>query len=89
MKPGWQTTELWLSIAVLVLVNVGGAIDGSPAAAKIGSALVAIGYAIARALTKINTGGTVVDAVIAAGPAGPQGPAGLQAPAAPAAPKVP
>jgi len=88
-KAGWQTTELWLSIAALILVNVGGTIDGSPTATKIGTALVALGYVLARTLTKINAGETVPQAIMEAGPVGPPGPAGIQGPAAPVIPVAP
>lgn len=53
MKPGWQTTEFWLTLIAAVQPFVSPAITPEKATA-ISAALVAI-YSIARAITKRQT----------------------------------
>ncbi|MEE8494672.1 MAG: hypothetical protein V3S25_11565 [Nitrospirales bacterium] len=55
MKPGIQTSEFKMALAVLVLIAVGTAFSGSPvaeAAGYIGAALTAAGYGFVRAVSK-------------------------------------
>lgn len=53
MKPGWKTTEFWLSLGTLVLTNVQGSLP--PAVQVAVSGVVTVGYAVARALAKRST----------------------------------
>lgn len=55
LKPGYQTTELW----VVILTNIGLVVSASadwlpPRYAAIGSAVATAAYAIARGLSKLN-----------------------------------
>jgi hypothetical protein len=58
LKPGYKTTEFWLSLAAMVLgaIYSSGAISDSGTAAKIAglaaSVLGALGYAVSRGLAK-------------------------------------
>ena len=65
-KPGIATTEFWLSIIAMVLVNLPQAFIENPpqwvtVAGLIGSALIAMGYGVSRALTKSNSTGVNVE----------------------------
>lgn len=55
MKPGYQTTEFWLTILANVLANFGpvAAAAGPKTAAVIGAATVAV-YTASRAYVKAN-----------------------------------
>jgi len=55
MRPGYQTTEFWLSLLALVLLNVGAALaEGQLRVVllAVGNALVAAGYSLSRGLAK-------------------------------------
>ena len=60
MKPGYKTTEFWLSLAAAIvgaLLASGAFEDGSAVARLLGvvaSALAAIGYAASRGFVKAN-----------------------------------
>lgn len=55
-KPGWKTSEFWLS-ALTILGSLFGALQGKipDTVAEVGAAVVTAGYAIARAITKKGT----------------------------------
>lgn len=57
MKPGIKTSEFWLSIGAMVLVNLPQVFVENPpqwvlVAGLVGSALIAAGYGVSRAITK-------------------------------------
>lgn len=54
-KPGWKTTEFWLSLFTAAAAGLG-AVGGflPPTIASIAGAVVTAGYSIARGLTKAN-----------------------------------
>lgn len=58
MKPGYKTTELWITVATDVGM-LAAALTGElpPKWAAIATAVSAVGYAIARGLAKQNTPG--------------------------------
>ena len=64
MKPGWKTTEFWLSVMALLvgaLIASGAFADGGTLAqvlAFAASALTALGYTVARGLAKKGEGST-------------------------------
>ena len=60
-KPGIKTTEFWLCIIAMVLVNLPQVFVENPpqwvlVAGLIGSALIAMGYGISRAVSKTGEG---------------------------------
>lgn len=62
MKPGIKTTEFWLALIAMVFVNLPQVFVTDPpqwvlVAGLIGSALIAAGYGVSRAVAK--TGGAV------------------------------
>lgn len=75
MKPGYKTTEFWLSLAAMVigaLASSGLIIDGSVWAkivGVVGSVLGALGYTAARAYAKM--GETKAEAMKAVSQGGP------------------
>ena len=55
MKPGYTTTEFWISALTIVgLVVSSAASTLPPRYAAIGAAVAAASYAIARGLSKVN-----------------------------------
>lgn len=55
MKPGIATTEFWVSLVALILVNVGGILaegELSTIMLTVGNALIAAGYTFARSSVK-------------------------------------
>lgn len=56
MKPGWKSTEFWLTVAfaVLALVSVLADLIPNPTVAVIALAVVKAGYNIARGLAKMT-----------------------------------
>lgn len=58
MKPGWQTSEFWLTVATDAGI-VAAALTGelSPKYAAIAVAVSKVAYAIARGLAKVGNGG--------------------------------
>lgn len=59
MKPGWKTSEFWLTVATdLGVVTAALAGELSPKYAAIAVATSKVAYAIARGLAKVRTGGS-------------------------------
>jgi hypothetical protein len=52
MKPGWKTTEFWLSLATSLWAVFGHMLPPPAQAAVVSAA--SVGYAISRAVTKSN-----------------------------------
>ncbi len=61
MKPGWKTTEFWLTILTVVgmfglaaLAMHRGGTDSAAVITSVGAALSAVGYSISRAKAKMS-----------------------------------
>ncbi len=80
MKPGYRTTEYWLSVAALVVgaLLASGAFSDTPAALKVlgaaSSILAALGYTASRTFAKgaETKAAALVEAAKAAPPADPR-----------------
>jgi len=76
-KPGVKTTEFWLTLIAMILVNLPSVfMDPAPqwvmVAGLIGSVLAAMGYGISRAVTKSSEGGGMILPLNAIQPVPPQ-----------------
>ncbi len=73
-KPGLRTTEFWITLAVLIVNHLTAALraNASPTAmvaAAVVDAVATAGYAIARAISKMNAPLVLVALLVLAGPA--------------------
>jgi uncharacterized membrane protein YebE (DUF533 family) len=77
MKPGWKTTEFWLSLAAMIvgaLLASGALADGSTAAKVVGtiaSVLGALGYTANRMMVKGKTAAAEAAKALASPPLKP------------------